>query len=130
MLPRKQTDSQEKLKRKFQELLLEIQFGLTSFRFIQRTESTRELWCGDWSEQVKQIQTIFWIHRSSVREKAYALGQLASGDYFYLRVSLNCFDFLENECKITFAKDASLLIEKDMSKRAHRSYMRKTVSSA
>lgn len=118
----------QKLKKRYEDLLGELQFGFTTLHVTQKIDGKREPWVGEWLDLLHQVQTVLWIHKSARREKIYTVGQLPSGEYIYLRANLNWLEFLDNAGRITISKDLNSLVEKEMSKHARKVYKRKSIA--
>jgi hypothetical protein len=77
------------------------------------------------SPHIEKLIRLFWFHKSK-SDRCYVLGEIPSG-YIYISMDLESMDFMETSMKIYVSETYADLIEKAMSKRAYKKYLKHTI---
>lgn len=73
---------------------------------------------------IDKLSRLFWFHKSK-SDRCYILGEIPSG-YMYISMDLESMDFMETTLKIYVSDSYAELVEKAMSKKAYKKYMKHT----
>jgi hypothetical protein len=76
---------------------------------------------------IDNLNPIYWFHKSK-KDRCYILGEIPSG-YMYISMDLEAIDFMETSMKIYVSESYADLVDKAMSRRAYKKYIKDTSPS-
>jgi hypothetical protein len=73
---------------------------------------------------IEKLTRLHWTHKSK-SDRCYILGEIPSG-YMYISMDLEAIDFMETSMKIYVSESYADLVDKAMSRKAYKKYIKDT----